>query len=72
MLPVEMRFGQTISPCCCPLAATNWMEQEEVGAWALPTDAQPLQRGLIPVRGPTKRPAELLVTEGVEPLPTTT
>src|ERR1700680_1876921 len=72
MSPVEMRFGQTISPCWLKVAAASWTLHPEP-ATALPrADQVGSQRLGTPANGPTKRAAALLVTEAVVPLMTTT
>ena len=71
MLPVEISVGHTISPCWLFNDAVSWKAQPDC-ATALPNAVQlVLQRSGTLANGPTKRAAELLVTEVVVPLLTT-
>src|ERR1700730_12590208 len=72
ILPAEMSVGQTIAPRWLFSESVNWNLQPD-WATALPSaDQVTLHKLSMPARGPTKRAAELLVTEVVLPLLTTT
>src|SRR5271165_1380176 len=70
--PVEISVGHTISPSWLPTAAVNW-KLHPGSATALPNaDQFELHRFGTWANGPTNKPAELLVTDAVVPLLTTT